>query len=174
MRTAEEDFSTIIEPIKGKMKGAIFRIVQDPDDAVDAFQDALLRAWKYWGKIISHPNPQGYIMNICITVSYDLLRKKAKITSSEKPLLYDIESPQVDASPSALNKEIVQLVHEALLQLPPRQANAMFLRLFEEESFSQISIIMNCSESTVRSQMSKGLVRLRKILSKYDILLSDV
>lgn len=57
MSAADELYRELIEPIEERMMRAVSRIVRDPDDAADAFQNALVYIWKDLKKIHSHPNP---------------------------------------------------------------------------------------------------------------------
>ena len=56
----------------------VARIVRDPEDAADVFQEVLAVIWNKLERIDRHPNPHAYILRICVTRSYDALRKKAR------------------------------------------------------------------------------------------------
>ena len=75
---AEKIYLECIEPIKHRMKSAVYRIVRNPDDAADAFQDALFKIWNYLDRIVEHPNPHAYVLSICVSSAHDLLRKKMR------------------------------------------------------------------------------------------------
>ncbi|MDP8246078.1 MAG: RNA polymerase sigma factor [Candidatus Hinthialibacter antarcticus] len=174
MKSAPVDYNAVIEPIKDRMKRSIIRIVQNPDDAADAFQDALFRVWMYWERIVCHPNPQGYILSICVSSSYDLLRKKSKAHRLEQSLYADSAQALESVPPPVMKQELTQLIRQAILDLPLKQAQAVFLRLFEEESYTEISKAMDCKEETVRSHVSKGLSKLREVLNDQNISLAEV
>ena len=174
MKTAASDYDSVINPIKDRMKRSIIRIVQNPDDAADAFQDALFRVWMYWERIIEHPNPQAYILNICVSSSYDFLRKKSSVLRLENSLIANSAHLPESIAPLVMRNEITRLIRQAILDLPLKQAQAVFLRLFEEEPYDVISKVMNCREETVRSHVSKGLSRLRQVLSDQKISLAEV
>jgi RNA polymerase sigma factor (sigma-70 family) len=53
----------------------------------------------------------------------------------------------------------------ALATLPPRERAAVVLREIEELPTAEVAEILGSSEATVRSQVSKAMVRLRTILS---------
>lgn len=174
MKSAIVDYNAVIEPIKDKMKRSIIRIIQNPDDAADAFQDALFRVWIYWERIVRHPNPQGYILNICVSSSYDLLREKSKFHRLEQSLYADSAQTLEPVAHPVVRQELTQFIRQAILDLPIKQAQAVFLRLFEEESYDEISKAMDCKEETVRSHVSKGLSRLREVLNDHNISLAEV
>lgn len=174
MKSAENDYKLFIEPMKDHMKRSIVRIVQNPDDAADAFQDALFRVWTYWDRIAVHPNPNGYISSICISSAYDLLRKKARNYKLELSMQSEFVPIHEKPTPAIVKEEIMRSIHQAIMNLPVKQAQAVFLRLFEEESYMAISKVLDCKEDTVRSHVSKGIASLRQVLSDQNISLAEV
>lgn len=165
MASAEEVYSSLIEPIEDRMMRTVARIVRNPDDAADAFQNVLLLIWKDLAKIHRHPNPHGYILRVCMSVSYDCVRKRSR--NHRREVLLDdsgvlpAEGRGVgDFSAFEGEKEILK----AIASLPPQQAQAVLLQAVEEESFEQIAQSLGCSEATARSHVSKGKARLRQVL----------
>ncbi len=170
MNSSNEVYNRLIEPIKESMKRGIIRIVQDPDDAADAFQDALYKVWINLDRILNHPNPKAYILSICMSSAYDLLRKKARIGTNEVCLESGFDFISVEHEPLSFKQELVATIQQALSALPLKQAQAVFLRLFENESYATIATCLGCREQTARSHVSKGLAYLRTILDKNDLL----
>jgi RNA polymerase sigma factor (sigma-70 family) len=56
----------------------------------------------------------------------------------------------------------------ALQQLPPRQRAVLVLRYFEDYSERQIAEALACRPGTVKSQASRGIDTLRRLLSSVD------
>jgi RNA polymerase sigma factor (sigma-70 family) len=148
----------------------VARIVRDPEDAADVFQDVLVIVWHKLDRILCHPNPHGYILRICITRSYDALRKKMRRRRFEirietiKTKLWPKVSQQ---SPPAHN--IANTIRAAISMLPPKQGQAVLLRAIEGSAYNAIADILGCGESTARSHFSKGKARLEKILQDLGI-----
>lgn len=53
----------------------------------------------------------------------------------------------------------------ALAQLPPRQRAAVVLRYYQDLSEKQVAEVLGCPLGTARSHASRGVARLRRILS---------
>ena len=62
------------------------------------------------------------------------------------------------------NEEFLQ-VQKHLLELDNKYQEVIALRFFEEKSIKEISAILNKNEGTVKSLLSRGLEKLRKLVS---------
>ena len=62
------------------------------------------------------------------------------------------------------NKERVRKVIEALNKLPNRQREVIYLKIFHELSYEEVSDIMNINYQVCRNLMSQAIKALRKIL----------
>jgi RNA polymerase sigma-70 factor (ECF subfamily) len=87
-------------------------------------------------------------------------------TMLEKKELY---TPSSDNYPLAnlISKEIVHEIEEAINDLPEKCREVFYLCRFENMSYEEISAKLNISVNTVRTQMSRALVKLRESLKDY-------
>jgi RNA polymerase sigma factor (sigma-70 family) len=152
------------------MIGIVARIVRDPEDAADVFQEVLALIWAKLERIDRHPNPHAYIIRICITRSYDALRKRARRRRREIRL-ESIRAKMWPARSLGYIKEgdRVTAIREAIAMLPPNQGQAVLLRLMEDSPYHTIAGVLGCSEATARSHFSKGKARLAKLLEELGI-----
>jgi RNA polymerase sigma-70 factor (ECF subfamily) len=170
---ADELYERLIIPIEQKLKAIVLRIVRDPNDADDVMQETLAVVWKKLDKIDRDANPHGYILRICISRAYDLLRSRARRRRRESRAAHaarkDCTATDGPAA-RAMTAERAEAVRNAVGLLPPRQAKAVLLRVVEGSSYGAIACILGCSEATARSHCSKGTARLRSILTEFGIL----
>jgi RNA polymerase sigma factor (sigma-70 family) len=165
MDTAEEVYQRLIAPIEGKMIAIVSRIVGPRDEAADVFQEALAVVWQKLSRIDRQPNPQAYILRICINLSYDALRRRGR-QEREMFALRDLARRQAQSRPKPpAEPEALEGIYSAIRSLPRQQAEAVLLRLVDETPYPTIGDILNCSEATARSHVSKGRLRLREMLS---------
>ncbi|MFH1743968.1 MAG: RNA polymerase sigma factor [bacterium] len=163
----ERYYEYLIRPIEDQMIRSVWRIVQNPEDADDAFQDALATIWKRLAKIRRHPNPRALILKICVNSAYDTLRRKIRRRSRETP--EGIPAGIPDSSPSAwdklLGKEQRAEILCAIGRLSRNQAQAVLMRIVEEQPYSSIAQALGCSEATARTHVTRARTRLCKLLS---------
>ena len=173
MNEADEMYDRLIVPIEQRMRHIALRIVRDPNDAADVIQETLATVWKTLHKIDRDANPHAYILRICISRAYDLVRRRARRRMREGKVIAaapEALSKGTDPAARAETKDLAEAVRDAVGLLPPKQAKAVLLRASEGTSYSAIASILGCSEPTARSHYSKGIGRLREILTKLDLL----
>ena len=165
---AEELYQELIAPIEDRMIATVTRIVRDPDDAADAFQETLAIVWKKLSKISRHPNPHAYILRVCVSRSYEALRKRMR--RREVPLKAPERISLVAVGEHLpANPEAAAVIRRAISLLPHKQAQAVLLRVMDGASYEAIGQILGCSKATARSHLSKGKARLRKVLSELGV-----
>jgi RNA polymerase sigma factor (sigma-70 family) len=170
MGKSDELYERLISPIEKRMIGIVARIVRDPEDAADVFQEVLALIWAKFERIDRHPNPHAYIIRICITRSYDALRKRARRRREIR--LESIQAKMWPARSLGYIKEEgdrVTAIREAIAMLPPNQGQAVLLRIMEDSPYHTIAGVLGCSEATARSHFSKGKARLVKLLGELGI-----
>jgi len=163
---SEQSYERLIQPIEDQMIRSVWRIVRQPDDAEDAFQDALATIWTRLKRISRHPNPHALILRICVDAARDVLRRRLRRRRRET--LTAAPDPAVDPAPSALDQMGRRQVHtevsQAIARLSRKQAAALLMRIVQEQPYLDIARALGCSESTARIHVSRARARLRQLL----------
>ncbi len=161
------EYEEIIRPIEPKMMRSVWRIVQDPERAKDAFQDALEKVWKKWSRIRKHPNPQALILRICTNTAMDHLRRGRREKRHEELELKGelVADPAPTAAAQLESQEIQTEVMTALSQLPRNQSEAMVMRFVQDLPYSAIAEAIGCAEATVRTHIARGRASLRQMIA---------
>ena len=73
-------------------------------------------------------------------------------------------SPETFLVEQQENKDRVRKLIDALNQLPNRQREVIYLKIFQELSYEEVSDIMNINYQVCRNLMSQAIKTLRKIL----------
>jgi RNA polymerase sigma factor (sigma-70 family) len=162
-RSSGDDYDRIVGPFEDAMIRTVCRIVRDPSDADDAFQEACTRIWRRWRAVRRHPNPRALILRICIQCAYDVVRRR---TRAKTERLADVGDRIPDAAPfpeerAAIEERRRQLL-DAIAQLPRNQALAVLLRLVADLSHEEIAAALGCSQATARTHYKRGCDRLRE------------
>ncbi|MDA8142236.1 MAG: RNA polymerase sigma factor [Desulfobacteraceae bacterium] len=171
MSKADQIFEELIRPIESRMIKIVWRIVLDPEEAEDVFQDILAQIWAKLVVILRHPTPHAYILRICVTKSYDALRRRSRRQRYEV-FLETIKSQLLPVYPNELMGAFDQksAMRAAIALLPRKQGQAILLRVMDDAPYASIGAVLGCSEETARSHFSKGKARLKKILARMGVL----
>jgi len=168
MNDRQQEYQALIAPIEDRMMRAVWRIVRDPDDTEDAFQEALLTVWKRWDRICAHPNPHALVLQICIHSAHDVLRRRVRRGRWMEAAAVPEEIP--DAAASAIQNvsaaEQNAAVFRAIGSLSKNQARAILMHAVEEVPYNAIAAAMDCRESTVRKHVARARTKLRVLLSQ--------
>jgi RNA polymerase sigma-70 factor (ECF subfamily) len=167
MNDRQQEYERLIAPIEDRMMRAVWRVLRDPTDAEDAFQEALLKVWKGWDRIRAHPNPHALVLQICIYAAHDVLRRRVR----QGKWLEAVAIPEDIPDSSALviqnifGAEQNAQVLGAIGLLPKNQARAILMHAVEEIPYGDIAAALGCREVTVRKHVARARTRLRSLLS---------
>lgn len=132
---------------------------QDRAAAEDLLQLALERAYRHWARVCRTGDPERYVQRILANASNDRWRQAAR--RRERLLLPGDPDPLAQDQSDAVAERDFLL--RALAVLPPRQRTVLVLRYFNDLSEAEIADALGCSVGTVKSQVSRGLTRLRDL-----------
>jgi len=134
-------------------------------DTEDLVQDVLLSAYKQFEKIKKKGELLHYLIRAARNRSVSIWRKgrnKAELLEKHQERMYS-----QGITPDTLME--IHLLYAALERLPASQREA--LTLFEISGFSmrEIAQIQGSSESAVKTKVSRGRTKLRRILEPNEV-----
>lgn len=124
--------------------------------AEDIVQEAFMRSAERL-EAIEPTARRAYVRAAALNLWRNRLRRRAiEIRHLGARQIEDPEIPDIEERDS---------LWRAVRGLPTRRRACIVLRYYESLSDSEIAALLNCSEGTVRSQVSRALVTLREALS---------
>ncbi|MEU0213887.1 SigE family RNA polymerase sigma factor [Streptomyces sp. NPDC006265] len=131
----------------------------DRQRAEDLVQEALVKLWFAWPKIADQA-PEAYVRTVLVRLAARSARRR---WWGERPVeqLPDRAGP-LDVSSAVAERSRLEA---ALAQLSPKQRAAVVLRYYEDLPEAQVAQALGCPVGTARSHASRGVARLRQILS---------
>ena len=129
----------------------------DRGHAEDLVQTALLKSYRHWDRVTRRGEPTAYVRRVLVTTHTSWRRR---LSTTEQV----VESLPDRADPYAPREDDEEL-RTALRALPPRMRTAVVLRYYADLSEQQAAEAMGCSPSTVNTQTTRGLARLRELLA---------
>lgn len=143
----------------------VCHLIGDADEAEDVVQQTFIKAFRSLPQMRDAGSLDSWLRRILYTTTMDLLRRRKR--RRETPL--DDKLRQRHARPlsperDALVQEQVQLVQEALRQMPPRYRAYIILREFEGLTYEEMAETLGEPITTVRVALFRARERLREIL----------
>ena len=133
---------------------------QGTDDVV---QSVLAKSFERWDSVRRTDDPDAYVRRMIINENVSSWRRWGKRQSAVADI-FDLDR-QVDPAEGVSRSDAVWRVCQAL---PERQRAAVVLRFYEDLDNREIAAILECSESTVRSQIHRALAALRIELERQE------
>jgi RNA polymerase sigma-70 factor (ECF subfamily) len=152
-----------------------FRILRNKEDAEDAVQDSLCKAYAKLQSFQGRASFSTWLTRIVINSALMVRRKRnGRPESSLDEILYarpqQLQGELVDAAldPEQIcsETEIHQLLEEQLPQLPPRLRAAFQLRELDGLSASDSCRVLGIRKNAFKSRISRARQKLRRALRK--------
>lgn len=134
-------------------------LTADHDLAKDLVQEAMVKAHGRWRSIGSLDRPDLYVRRM-ITNDYISFRRRwaTRSITTVANVLDNRHTQLPDHADLLVDRALVRVLLDTL---PRRQRAVVVLRFYEQFSHAEIAEILDCSEGTVRSHLSRGLDALR-------------
>jgi RNA polymerase sigma-70 factor (ECF subfamily) len=150
-------FEMIIRTHSRTLFAIAYGILQNREEAEDAVQDALVKAWKSRWRV---RDPKKFPAWLCMIMRHrarDVFRVRRTLPFSDEIA----EQPETEANDgTALDRQL----HSALAALPELHRSALTLRYFEEMDYRSIENILGLSNGALRGILGRALAALRKQL----------
>jgi len=147
---------------------AAFWILKDPEEALDATQEAFLRAYRHIDRFAGRSSFRTWARRIATNVALDRYNQRRRDRSRVRGVAEDEVLPDTESAPveeRLERQERRRLVREAIETLPPAQRAAVVLRDVEGLSYAEIAQELGIPKGTVMSRIYYGRATLRDRLA---------
>lgn len=153
----EAEFTVYVQARTPWLRRVAYLLCQDPQAADDLVQIAITRLFRHWEKASAANSIDAYVRTILVRCYLS----EQRTTWARRVSLFAADH-DVPVKPIDLDAAID--VRAALKKLPPRQRATLVLRFYCDLSVEQAAQELNCTTGTIKSQTSKGLGALRRVL----------
>ncbi len=164
-------FEELVRRHQGRVYAVAYRITLNREDALDATQEALLKAYR---KIHTWQPTGGFLpglLRLTSNQSIDLLRRRKRRRHERLDEAFMPERGRVRIEPASTDterrvraREIDARVQEALVVLSPSQRTVFVLRHYEGLQLAEIATVLGCTVGSVKVHLFRGLRKLQKEL----------
>ena len=149
------DFGDFVRQRSAALFRTAYVLTGSRDAAEDLVQEALEKACRHWRRISAVDSPEAYVRRIVVNLANDRWRRlgRAKETSA----VPDRADPRDAYQRVELHDEVIR----ALQTLPMGMRTVVVLHYLHDMGDQQIAAMLGISANAVRSQLTRGLAKLR-------------
>jgi RNA polymerase sigma-70 factor (ECF subfamily) len=167
LRNDRASQKALYEQFYSKMLGVCLRYAKDTDEAKDVLHEAFLKVFTNLKNFNGTGSFEGWIRRIMVNTSIDHLRKNKQnylivstVYANEKAANMADEVDEDDLVLNIDKEEILKAVQE----LTPAYRTVFNLYVIEEYTHREIAELLEISEGTSKSNLSKAKFNLKKNL----------
>ena len=154
MQTTSKDtqFTQLIDDELPKLRGIAFRILNNADDADDAVQEALFKAYMRFDSFKSKAALSSWVCRIVVNCAYDIFRKRRR----EAEGLKDYDPTRQTADTAALE--------DAIADLPEIYRDAIVIGVLSGLDGKAAAQELGISTNTLYQRIFKAKQMLKNVL----------
>ena len=161
MDERDRDLGAFIDARSCSLLRFAYLLTGDHGLAEDLLQNSLIKVYLSWDRIRDRAALEAYTRTVMTRTQLSWWRRPARrevlgVEPTERALRNHHHFQQRDEGEQ--RDELWQL----LATLGPRQRAVLVLRFYEDLSEAEIARVLGCTTGTVKSQLSRGLARLRE------------
>ena len=144
-----------------------YLILGDAHLAEEIVMEALMKVFTGWGRIRDRSQSSAYLRRAVVNLCRSKIRRKvieARV-NAQTHHTERLAPPSWDPD----RHETAREVWDAVRQLPPRQRACIVLHYEQDLPDAEIATILDCSVSTVRSQLTRARDKLARSLGTTDV-----
>ena len=152
-----------------------YRMTGNPDDASDMTQEVMIKLFKNLDSFNQKSKFSTWVYRVATNTCLDELKKIRRKQTLSLDAEYETDDGSVsfeqeDLSPTpdeqAETNELKDIVARAITRLGEEHRAVIVLRDIKGLSYGEIAEILNCSDGTVKSRLSRARAKLKEILEK--------
>ncbi|HBP20254.1 MAG TPA: hypothetical protein DEA08_21000 [Planctomycetes bacterium] len=161
-------FVQLVDLLQDRFYRIAYRVVGDPDTALDVAQDAFVKIHDRIDRWDGDSRFTSWAYRVVTTLAIDGLRRRKREMKAWEGRAAEQPDHVEDASQDTVEREeraqLVATVKAAIDELPPGQRAIVALRHYEGFTLKEIAEIRGCALGTVKSTLHQAFRSLRKTL----------
>lgn len=159
-------FAELVRRHRDRLWAVAFRTLHDREEAADALQDALLKAYRSAASFRGEAAVTTWLHRIVVNACLDRVRRRqARPTVPLPANIVDSDGrPRAEPASPVVDHDTHLVVRQALAQLPEEQRAALILVDVQGYPVAEVAVILGVAEGTVKSRCSRGRARLAVLL----------
>jgi len=168
LRGEKNLFELIIRKYNPRLYRIGMSIVHDSVEVEDIMQTVYVKIYENLARLENHAFFGTWLTKIFINESLLRLKRKQKIKAvTEINIKHETSQPMHTPINAIMNKELGEILEDALLQLPEKYRIVFVLREMEDMNVAETVKALGISAANVKTSLKRSKVMLREHLNSY-------
>ena len=178
-RGDQNAFGEILHRYGDSVLGYLIKMTGDKEQAEDLFQETFKRVHEK-SHTFQGAEFKSWLFRIATNITYDGFRKKQRTESKclkanfstedgDDPVSMATADNSFNPSVATVKAEQVEQVRHAVESLPEKQKAALVLAYYQQLSYREVALALDCSVGTVKTQMYRALKTLAQKLPEVEL-----
>ena len=164
-------FDELVKKYQSKIYSLAYRMVHNPEDAMDLAQDTFVRAYNGLPKFKKRSAFYTWLYQICVNLCINFSKKSGRqrtisFEKMDEVMLMKIptrNTPETDLQ----QKQLQVALRTAINKLPGQQRAVFLLRQYQGLKNNEIAKVVGCSIGAVKSHYFHAIRKLRDLLQEW-------
>ncbi len=163
---SEPAMVTLYNAFESRIYNFVLSRLNNSFEASEVLNEVMLEIWKNAAKFKENSKVSTWIFGIAHHKTIDHLRKKYRHQREvEVEENFDIADESANAEQAILSSQVSSHVRDCIKQLKQPFKDIIHLTFFEELHYSDIAMILDCPEGTIKSRMFHAKSSLKNCLA---------
>jgi RNA polymerase sigma-70 factor (ECF subfamily) len=175
----QKAFGEIVNRYGDSVLGYLIKMTGDKEQAEDLFQETFKRVHEK-SHTFKGSEFKSWLFKIATNVTYDGFRRKQRAeskclkvnfsnTDGDDPVSTVAADSSSNPSVATVKAEQVEQVRQAVESLPDKQKAALVMAYYQQLSYREVALALDCSIGTVKTQMYRALKTLAQKLPEVEL-----
>jgi len=166
-KTRTRAFEMLVKKYQKDVYLSVRRMVGLHDDANDVSQNVFIKIWRHLDSFRGESSLKTWILRICTNESLTFIEKRKKLLNLTEDSYTDWMLQTIPDDKYLSSDKIVQLIQQAILQLPEKQQIVFSLRYYDEMPYEEMSKLLNTSEGALKASYHFAVKKVEDFLLKH-------
>lgn len=168
-------FEELVSVHQKQIFSLAYRMCGNQEDAADMAQEALIKVYRNIDKFKGNAKFSTWLYRVVTNTCLDEMKKTKRrqvyslddeVETNDGSLKREIEDNAPTPEEKAEQAERKEAIQEALMRVSDTHRKVLVLRDIQGFSYEEIAQMLECSEGTVKSRLSRAREALRKVLKE--------
>jgi RNA polymerase sigma-70 factor (ECF subfamily) len=166
-KTRNRAFEMLVKKYQREVYLSVRRMVGLHDDANDVSQNVFIKIWRHLDGFRRESSFKTWILRICTNESLTFIEKKKKLLNLNDDSYTEWMLQTIPDDKYISSDKIVQLIQQAIMNLPEKQRIVFTYRYYEEMPYEEMSKILNTSEGALKASYHFAVKKVEDFLLKH-------